>query len=137
MKVRSPSEMMSSDTAPGYYEQSSLREVGLTVNLGHRGERCPAAVDTKTITVIDITGAHIVEAYWCVCPKAEEAPLQLLSLGLYPASVSEPRTAFTFRVLDDFLTANKVSGTAAQSYFECIRRLTNAAFPRTVPVGPP
>ncbi|KAH9843233.1 uncharacterized protein C8Q71DRAFT_794366 [Rhodofomes roseus] len=69
----------------------------------------------------------------CKCQGADPEAFQLLSMGLYPGSFIRPRTCFTFRVLDDFLLANKVSGMAAQSYFERLRRLSNAAFPQRVP----
>ena len=61
--------------------------------------------------------------------------MQLLQARLYPASTACPRTAFTFRVLDDFLVSNKVSGCPAQSYYEHIRRVTDSAFPDKVPVS--
>ena len=56
-------------------------------------------------------------------------------MGLYPATVKQPATAFTFRALDNFLLANKISGNAAQSYFERLRRLTSPSFPDDVPVS--
>ena len=61
--------------------------------------------------------------------------MQLLQARLYPASTACPRTAFTFRVLDDFLVSNKVSGCPAQSYYEHIRRVSDSAFPDKVPVS--
>ncbi|KAH9905103.1 uncharacterized protein B0H18DRAFT_964909 [Fomitopsis serialis] len=82
---------------------------------------------------VDVTGVHHVRVTFCQCSKPDSKPRQLLALGLYPASVLAPRTAFTFRVLDDFLLANKISGIAAQSYFERLRRLTSNAFPARVP----
>lgn len=87
------------------------------------------------MTVVDITGVHSLRAGMCNCHQAEMDTFQFLSMGLYPASVIRPRTCFTFRVLDDFLLANKVSGIAAQSYFERLRRLSNSAFPHRVPVS--
>ncbi|KAH9829298.1 uncharacterized protein C8Q71DRAFT_718422 [Rhodofomes roseus] len=87
----------------------------------------------KRITVVDITGVHSIRVSPCVCHTAEPEAMQLLSIGLYPASVLAPRTAFTFRVLNDFLLANKISGSAAESYYQRLRRLSNPAFPQAVP----
>ncbi|KAH9917410.1 uncharacterized protein B0H18DRAFT_913487 [Fomitopsis serialis] len=87
----------------------------------------------KKLTVADITGVHTLRVTYCECDNAASKPFQLLDMGLYPATVLAPRTAFTFRVLDDFLLANKVSGIAAQSYFERLRRLTSTAFPQSIP----
>lgn len=89
----------------------------------------------EKIRIVDITGVHDVCVAWCGCHTAQERALQVVSLGLYPASVISPKTAFTFRVLSDFLLANKVSGIAAQSYFQRLRRLTSPAFPHKVPVS--
>lgn len=121
----------------GYYETSSLFEVGVKLHLGHGGLPCPSDMFTKLekIRIVDITGVHDVCVAWCGCHTAQERALQVVSLGLYPASVISPKTAFTFRVLSDFLLANKVSGIAAQSYFQRLRRLTNPAFPHKVPVS--
>ncbi|KAH9913117.1 uncharacterized protein B0H18DRAFT_860401, partial [Fomitopsis serialis] len=87
----------------------------------------------RSITVVDITGVHMVCVVWCSCPSGDSDHLQLLAMGLYPATVKQPATAFTFRALDDFLLANKISGNAAQSYFERLRRLTSPSFPDDVP----
>ncbi|KAH9914838.1 uncharacterized protein B0H18DRAFT_824213, partial [Fomitopsis serialis] len=86
----------------------------------------------QKLTVVDVTGVHTIRVMFCQCNEPPEKSIQLLSLGLYPASMLAPRTAFTFHVLDDFLLANKISGIAAQSYFERLRRLTNNAFPTHV-----
>ena len=90
----------------------------------------------QTLTVVDTSGVHKLRLLWCNRSSGEEKRYQLLPLRLYPASVSQPKTAFTFRVLDDYLLSNRISGTATQSYYERLRRLTNAAFPDQVPVRP-
>ncbi|KAH9833985.1 uncharacterized protein C8Q71DRAFT_711618 [Rhodofomes roseus] len=113
----------------------SLYAAGLRVNFGHGNRPCEieANASVRKLTVVDITGVHSLRASICDCPGADKDIFQLLTMGLYPGSVSRPRTCFTFRVLDDFLLANKVSGIAAQSYFERLRRLSNSAFPHRVP----
>lgn len=107
--------------------------MGLTVYFGHDGECCPRSSAATKLTVVDITGVHSLRICWCRCQLRED-PLQLLSARLYPASMSCPRTAFTFRLLDDFLLSNKISGCPAQSYYDRVRRLTDSAFPNKVPV---
>lgn len=121
----------------GYYEASSLYEVGVKLRLGHNRLACQSSqlLSDEKLRVVDTNGVHDVRITWCACPQAAEHPLQLLSMGLYPASVISPKTAFTFRVLSDFLLANKVSAITAQSYFQRLRRLTNPAFPHRVPVS--
>ncbi|PCH40606.1 hypothetical protein WOLCODRAFT_33338, partial [Wolfiporia cocos MD-104 SS10] len=84
------------------------------------------------ITVVDVTGVHHLDIIWCCCPVATSHDLQLLESGLYPASILDPMTAFTFRVLDNFLLAKKECKTSAVVYYSKLRRVTKNAFPYTV-----
>ncbi|KAG1892058.1 hypothetical protein F4604DRAFT_1875513 [Suillus subluteus] len=59
----------------------------------------------------------------------------LLRAGLFPASSTRPKTVFTFEVLDHFLIDTLECKTSARSFFEKLTRLTNNAFPDTVPVN--
>lgn len=86
------------------------------------------------LVVVDTSGIHHIGVRWCQCPKAEDRCLQLLKMGLYPASVKRPKTVFTFRVLDDFLIENEECKTSALSYYSKLKRTTNNAFPQVVVV---
>ncbi|KAG1720292.1 hypothetical protein EDB19DRAFT_1836061 [Suillus lakei] len=59
--------------------------------------------------------------------------MQLFQAGLFPASFTRPKTAFTFSVLDDFLLDNLECGTSAINYYSKICRLTLSIFPLMVP----
>jgi hypothetical protein len=61
--------------------------------------------------------------------------MQLFQAGLFPASFTRPKTAFTFAVLDDFLLDNLECGTSAMNYYSKIHRLTSSIFPLMVPVS--
>ncbi|EAU83280.2 hypothetical protein CC1G_13152 [Coprinopsis cinerea okayama7 len=52
---------------------------------------------------------------------------------LYPTSYKEARSAFTFELLDDYILQNLECHTSAFHYYSKLRRLTNKAFPKTVP----
>ncbi|KAG2047197.1 hypothetical protein BDR06DRAFT_852282, partial [Suillus hirtellus] len=85
--------------------------------------------------IVHSSGVFTHNVSWCQCPGSHhEHHLQLLQAGLFPASTTHPRTAFTFKVLDHFLIDALECKTSAMSFFEKIRRLTNNAFPDTVPV---
>ncbi|KAF8834198.1 hypothetical protein BDN67DRAFT_915417, partial [Paxillus ammoniavirescens] len=45
--------------------------------------------------------------------------------NMFPASIQNPCTTFTFRVLDDFLRDNVECGTATMNYFSKLRRITS------------
>jgi hypothetical protein len=48
--------------------------------------------------------------------------------------LAQPRTVFTFNVLDDFIRDNLECGTSGMNYFSKLRRITSNVFPHLVPV---
>ncbi|KAI6169161.1 hypothetical protein EDD17DRAFT_1503089 [Pisolithus thermaeus] len=48
---------------------------------------------------------------------------------LFPASISKPKTAFTFDVLDHFLIDSLECKTSAMNFYQKLKRFTNNAFP--------
>lgn len=86
------------------------------------------------ITVIDRSGVHEIGVRWCCCREAPGRDIQLMMAGLFPATIREPKTAFTFQVLGDFHLDNLECKTTPSQYFSRLRRLTNDEFPSTVPV---
>lgn len=52
--------------------------------------------------------------------------------GMFPATIKEPRTMFTFQVLDDFIRDNVECGTTTMNYYSKLRRVTSNAFPHLV-----
>ena len=87
------------------------------------------------LTVVDTTGIHQIRAQYCRCQQSSYIPeyLQLLELGLYPASITQPRTAFTFRVLDDYDLLNLETKATPQRYLAKLQRLTTNIFPDVLP----
>jgi hypothetical protein len=87
------------------------------------------------MTIVDRSGIHEIGVSWCCCPEAPERDLQLMMAGLFPATFHNPKTAFTFRVLEEFHLDNLECKTTPSQFFSRLRRLTNDEFPNTVPVG--
>ncbi|KAG2357547.1 hypothetical protein BDR07DRAFT_1297469 [Suillus spraguei] len=87
------------------------------------------------MTVVHLSGVFTHNMSWCHCPGSDPQHLQLLRVGLFPASSTWPRTVFTFKVLDHFLIDALECKTSARSFFEKLTRLTKNAFPDTVPVS--
>lgn len=123
-----------------FYEVISLQDLGFTLNLGHNGDVCPlSAGETEhgdRITVVDSAGIFVHLVKWCRCNGADDQDkhLQLLRHCLFPSTVSKPQTAFTFNVLDEFHIDSLECKTSASSFYSKLRRLTNNAFPDTLPV---
>jgi hypothetical protein len=83
---------------------------------------------------VDVTGVHHRQVKWCLCPNAPEQHIQLFRMRLFSASQQRPSTAFTFNVLDMFYVEAMECKTAALNFFAKLQRLTNNAFPSSVPV---
>ena len=143
------------------FTKSSLFELGFTLHIGHHGLPCPSNGDgmdlwedhfdeddmepsTDDLILITIKGQSIVIVHssgifqhhinWCTCHGAAKKHIQLLREGLFPATTTSPKTAFTFDVLDHFYMDSHVCKTAAMSFFQKLCHFTNNAFPGTVPV---
>ena len=102
-------------------------------------DTCPNSNDIaagQVITIVDISGVHRMVIRTCCCVSNRDADdIQLLRMGFMAASYSRIRTAFTFRVLDDFRLSNLECHTSAYQYFKKLRRMTSPAFPHLVLVS--
>ena len=87
------------------------------------------------ITIIDRSGVHEISIRWCCCLDAPGRDMQLMAAGLFPATFRNPRTAFTFRVLEEFHLDNLECKTTSSQFFSRLKRLTSHEFPNAVPVG--
>lgn len=87
------------------------------------------------LVIVDSMGVFIRKVVFCKCPGAADRYLQLFQEGLFPASKARPQTAITFACLDHFLVDTLECRTSVTSFYTKLRRLTNFAFPLSVPVG--
>ncbi|KAG2068917.1 hypothetical protein BDR04DRAFT_1023164 [Suillus decipiens] len=124
----------------GFFEDTSLTKIGVEIHLGHQGKPCPKITeewydtddegeyftkdpwvplvnDPRMTTVVDTLGLHSLMIRFCWCADALSPDMQLLETGLFLASFTSPKTAFTFVVLDDFLLDNLECGTSAMNYY--------------------
>jgi hypothetical protein len=142
-----------------HFTRITLLDLGFICHLGHNGEPCPAAsgweldhmdIDENDPTLVvedesesedermvfvDHSGVHKHRVRWCACRVKPQRDILLLKMNLFPASLSEPRTAFTFRGLEYFHIDSMECRTSAANYYNKLRRITNPTFPTTVPVS--
>ncbi|KAG1837172.1 hypothetical protein DFJ58DRAFT_669105, partial [Suillus subalutaceus] len=142
-----------------FFERTTLTKLGIEIHAGHGGKPCPhhdwewedmddkaaAAKDSpevnilpagKTaIMVVHTLGVHTMLIRFCRCPDAEALDKQLFKMGLFPASFTRPKTAFTFALLDDFILDNLECGTSAMNYYSKLKRITSSMFPHLVPLS--
>ncbi|KAF8802880.1 hypothetical protein BYT27DRAFT_7305988 [Phlegmacium glaucopus] len=103
-------------------------------------------LEIQHILIVDASGLISLPVIWCRCQKqAEEAGKpdeaervgkpdeQLLDLQMLAASYDKIKTVFSFHCLDDYRLSNLECKTSAYQYYQKLRRLTNPAFPQSVP----
>jgi hypothetical protein len=92
----------------------------------------------STLTMVSSTGIFRHSICWCHCTKLPDQYVQLLLCAkLFLASFKNPKTAFTFKVLDHLWVDALECKTAVMNSMSKIRRITDEAFPAWVPVGVP
>ncbi|KAJ7016243.1 hypothetical protein C8F04DRAFT_1282092 [Mycena alexandri] len=93
------------------YDFSRVLKNG-AIRIGHNGEGCPDAQVAHSFTLVERNGIHATAIAFCGCKTetsedGKKHPLvqyeQLLQAGIFPGSVKEPGTGYTFGVLDDRL----------------------------------
>ncbi|KAG8704174.1 hypothetical protein FRC09_003713 [Ceratobasidium sp. 395] len=106
-----------------------LHELGLVLNLGHRGGVCSMNESFKSLLVGDINGFTKIQVRYCNHPNAMSKALQLLSAGLFPCSDNRPETAFTVQLLDMLDVFNTVGRTSVHKVYSVLERITKPGFP--------
>ncbi|KAI9061400.1 hypothetical protein FKP32DRAFT_1576075 [Trametes sanguinea] len=113
------------------YETTSLKTLGLTVQLGHRHDGRACSNPTKTrddFTVIDLNGRHQVSLAFCGCDQAATAGdcvQQLLRFDLYPATDCEPNTVFTFNLIEHYHIQSLQGKISMYDYYTSLERMTD------------
>ncbi|KAJ8456927.1 hypothetical protein ONZ51_g11830 [Trametes cubensis] len=112
------------------YRKTSLKELGLVIQLGHEGELggCSNPIPRASFTVVDISGRHTVPVNFCGCDRAGDAGdhvQQLLRYKLYPATDIDPNTAFTFPLLQHYHIQSLQGKISMYDYYTSVERLTD------------
>jgi hypothetical protein len=115
--------------------QAAAEQGAFQLGFGSSGPGQNDKDGNPVLTVIDRSGVHEIGVRWCCCSNAPERDMQLMAAGLFPATFRNPKTAFTFRVLEEFHLDNLECKTTPSQFISRLRRLTNEEFPNTVPVG--
>ncbi|KAI6095063.1 hypothetical protein F5141DRAFT_1191459 [Pisolithus sp. B1] len=140
-----------------HYQPTSLMDLGFLWHIGHGGDPCPhnwsdpgpeesgyvtgdgpsnhRKSSQFQMTIVHTEGIFSHEVSVCKCPGSDpnDWHLDLLCQRLFPASITKPKTAFTFDVLDHFLIDALECKTSAMSFYQKLKRFTNNAFPERVP----
>ena len=112
-----------------YFARTTLKALGLRIQLGHpAGAFCPSPHPTwnDDFVILDVDAIHSVGLDFCGCAWEKKGQVtQLLERQLYPATVTSPKTAATFRLLEVLELLQYKSKITTFEYFQTITRLTN------------
>ena len=106
-----------------YFVRQGLHSLGFVIDLGHNGAPCPERSTSSRpydFTIVHDNGVHHVKIRDCHC--ADHLPFinQLVRADFFPATATQPETAFTREALRGFIVDFEISKKSAQDY---VRRL--------------
>ncbi|KAL0958884.1 hypothetical protein HGRIS_014200 [Hohenbuehelia grisea] len=109
-----------------HFEDVSLREMGLRIQLGHMYDDCvnPAPAG-KHFTVLHTTGLHRVSVDYCNCERAVPRRVQLLRAGWFPATVHFPATCTTIELLRHYHCLTLTAKLSVHEFYLTMERLTD------------
>ncbi|KAK7461259.1 hypothetical protein VKT23_008434 [Stygiomarasmius scandens] len=114
-----------------FFRRVSLQSLGVVVQLGHRrGETCPNPRTISKFTVLHVNGIHNATLAFCNCPgrhQAGEWRQQLMRRRWYPATHTDPHTAATFEVLNQFHVMTLQGKVCTYDYYNGLEKLRNNA----------
>ncbi|KAJ7453629.1 hypothetical protein B0H11DRAFT_1740870 [Mycena galericulata] len=116
------------------FVRTSLYRLGHQVHLGHRGRPCEHNDGKgREFVLVDTNGIHLARILYCGCEEAPARHIQLVRARLFPATLKDPKTVFTFDVLHNFHVHNLTSKKPALDYYRALQKLTDNARPGKVP----
>lgn len=120
-----------------YFERTTLQHLGLQVQLGHPStHQCPLPdrASKSNFVIIAADGIHHVNLNYCGCQLSLPKHVQLLRARLFPSTVTDPRTAATFNVLETFQMLNFTSKISTFEYYQSLARRTDNTGVVSLPV---
>ncbi|EDR12898.1 uncharacterized protein LACBIDRAFT_323718 [Laccaria bicolor S238N-H82] len=109
------------------FDKVSLKDLGLRVQLGHpASSRCVAPQPGhKDFMVLHTNGLHYVAVDFCGCDNRISNQQQLLRSEWFPATVHQPQTCATFRLLETFHVITLAGKLSAHEYYKAMEYLTD------------
>ena len=101
----------------------SLKELGLVIQLNHAiDDPCvnPVSTFNDDFVILDSHGIHSVCLKYCNCHQTVSRPVQLLCARPFPATVVDPKTAATFRLLDAYQLLSFTSKVSGFEFYQSI-----------------
>jgi hypothetical protein len=108
-----------------FFEATSLSDLGLLLVIRHEDRReCPNPHFHAPMTIIHVNGFHQIPVQSCGCAGSQDFDIQLLQLRLFAASSDQPKTAFTFDVLEQYRLIHLEGKASSSAFMQSIVRMT-------------
>lgn len=109
------------------FQLSSLTEAGLIIDFGHDGTPCISPATPANLTVIDLSGFHVLRVRYCGCGTGASSQhwRQIRRAGWWPCTIQRPRTAITIRTLRFHETISLQSKANAYDFYNTLTRVTD------------
>ncbi|KAF8197337.1 hypothetical protein K438DRAFT_1760115 [Mycena galopus ATCC 62051] len=106
--------------------------------LGHHGLRCPQADAGRSFNLVESNGIHSTAISFCRCKTVDGARgepefQQLLSAGIFPGSVKEPKTGYTLGLLEYYRQQRNQGKGSAYNFVHVLKRMADPFFEDAVP----
>ncbi|KAF8190101.1 hypothetical protein BJ912DRAFT_850370 [Pholiota molesta] len=112
-----------------HFEKTSLKTLGLRIQLGHkRGQQClrPEQSRGDDFVIVDTNAIHTVALDFCGCGNiTQQHTVQLLCARLFPATITNPKSAATFRSLEYLELLSYESKLSVFEFYQTISRCTD------------
>ncbi|KAG1740907.1 hypothetical protein EDB19DRAFT_1895242 [Suillus lakei] len=109
-----------------FFEHTTLADIGLRVQLGHKGMPCLCPQrGHNSFIIIHTNGIHRVNIDFCGCHQQVSHHQQLLHCEWYPATLYYPQSACTKQVLEFFLILMWSSKVSGYKFYTSLEQLTD------------
>ncbi|KAJ7733042.1 hypothetical protein DFH07DRAFT_780704 [Mycena maculata] len=98
------------------------------IGLSHYGERCPDADPGRSFTLVDSNGIHATCLTFCPCQTTNG------KWGIFPGSVSEPKTGYKLGLLDYHCQQQNQGKGSAYNFVLVLQRMADPFFAGAVPL---
>jgi hypothetical protein len=103
--------------------------------LARSPRRTMSNTQPRPMTAVHTNGFHEFGIQFCHCEGGASQAIQLSNHGYFPGTMVQPETVFSFGVLENFHAHMLSSKKSLYNYHDTLVKMTNAAFPRAVPVS--
>ena len=124
------------DTLRRFWTRKPLTDLGFILYLGHDGRRCQySSLDPRKMTIVSRNGVHEMRVGFCKCASDENTStprpegVQLLEIGLWPASWTRPATACTIHMLKEYSLLANQCNVPHYDYWKLLCRKTDNIVP--------